>query len=262
MEIQFDNIKQIIEEAGEVLRKAFYQSKVVSTKSNSTDLVTETDKKIERYLIDRISVLYPESKFLAEESSPEIKEAEYLWIIDPIDGTTNFVHKFPFVCISVALMVKQKLEIGLVYNPIMQEMFYAQRSKGAFLNGERIQVSDCNKLSEAFMGTGFAYNFATAEEDNIQYFKGMVPQVHGIRRPGSAALDLCYVAKGVYDGYWEWYLNPWDVSAGILIIQEAGGKVSNYANEEYSFKNKNIVASNGILHEKLLASLNKIKNGN
>lgn len=256
MEELFLSSQEIVREAGKILKTEFYRPKQVETKSVAFDLVTETDKKIESYLISEFSKLLPGSEFLAEESDPSIKEAEYLWVIDPIDGTTNFVHQFPFVCISVAFCHNQKPMFGMVYNPILNEFFSAFQGKGAFLNEERIDVSANDDLSKAFLGTGFAYNVGTAKENNIRYFEKMITRVHGIRRPGSAALDLCYVAKGVYDGFWEWYLNPWDVMAGILIIQEAGGKVTTLGNKNWEPGDINIAASNKILHDKLLESLN------
>jgi myo-inositol-1(or 4)-monophosphatase len=252
-------IKKIIKEAGQILQTAFYKDKSYNTKSNCMDLVTETDKQIEDFLVNSFIKLDSKSKFLAEESSPELKKSDVLWVIDPIDGTTNFVHKFPFVCISVGLLINGKLEKGYIYNPIMGEFFHSESGKGAFLNDIPIQVSKCVNLSQSFLGTGFAYNFASADENNIRYFQGMVPKVHGIRRPGSAALDLAYVAKGVYEGFWEWYLNPWDVCAGIAIIKEAGGRISNLDGNEYNFGDQNIVASNTLIHEEFLHELQKIR---
>ncbi len=247
----------IIKSAGDILKTDFYKPKEISTKSVAFDLVTETDKKIENFLIENFQKLMPNSKFLAEESDPSIKEADQLWIIDPIDGTTNFVHQFPFVCISVAFSLKGSLIFGIVYNPIMQEFYSTYKGKGAFLNNVPIHVSLTDNLAHAFLGTGFAYNIGTANEDNIDIFKKMITKVHGIRRPGSAALDLCYVARGIYDAFWEWYLNPWDVSAGILLIQEAGGTISNLNGEDWKMGDISIVASNTILHNTLLKSLNE-----
>ncbi len=251
----YKKAENIVREAGDILLKAFYTDKQVSTKSNQMDLVTETDREIERFLIKNLGDILPGSCFLAEESDPDLKNPELLWIIDPIDGTTNFVHQFPFVCISVALMKNGQLEYGFVYNPVMNEFFSACKGQGAFLNGVRLQVSGEEDFSKSFLGTGFSYGFQTAEIDNILIFKNLLAKVHGIRRPGSAALDLCYVAKGVYEGYWEFYLNPWDVCAGILIVREAGGCVSNGENGDWTFTDFLIIASNQKIHKALLNEL-------
>ncbi|MBP7562501.1 MAG: inositol monophosphatase [Candidatus Cloacimonetes bacterium] len=252
----YTKVETIIREAGEILKNAFYDIKKVSTKSNSSDLVTETDKEIERFLINKLGEILPDSLFLAEESDAEHKQADKLWIIDPIDGTTNFVHQFPFVCISVALMIKGQLEYGFVYNPVINEFFSAQRGKGTFLNGVKLEVSEQSDFTKSLLGTGFSYGFKTAKIDNISIYRDLLGKVHGIRRPGSAALDLCYVAKGVYEGYWEFYLNPWDVCAGILIVQEAGGQVSNREDKGWTFNDELIIASNGRIHDTLMKELN------
>lgn len=260
MENLYNHAYQIILEAGEKLKLAFFSEKKISQKSNAYDLVTETDKAIEQYLIQEFTKLVPESRFLAEESDSAHKKAEYLWIIDPIDGTSNFVHRFPFVCISVAFLVNGIHEMAFIYNPILNEYYTAQKDQGAFLNGKQIQVSSENDFSRSLLGTGFSYNFMTAPVDNIKIYKELLGKVHGIRRPGSAALDMCHVAKGVYEGYWEWYLNPWDVSAGLLIIEEAGGIVSNLEGERWSFSDDVIVCSNRLIHQTLINEIKEAKN--
>jgi len=254
----FQQAKEIVLEAGIMLLNAFSEEKKVSTKSIHYDLVTETDKGIEAFLIERLKTVCPGSKFLAEESDAQHKTAEKLWIIDPIDGTTNFVHKFPFSCISVAYMLHGQLKYGYVYNPMMNEFYTAQRGKGAYLNDHKICVSGESDFSKTFLATGFFYDFTNAKVDNVSVFRSMLSQVHAIRRAGSAALDLCYVAKGVFDGYWEFYLNPWDVCAGILIVQEAGGTVTGSALKEWSFSDELIVASNGAIHQELFNQINSI----
>ncbi|MCB5251074.1 MAG: inositol monophosphatase family protein [Candidatus Cloacimonadales bacterium] len=251
----FTQSKNIILQAGEMLKTAFYQEKNISTKSNQYDLVTDTDKAIEAFLIENLGKICPDSQFLAEESDSVYKTADKLWVIDPIDGTTNFVHKFPFTCISVAFKLNGKLEYGFVYNPIMGEFFTAQRGKGAYLNGKRIYVSKEDDFGKSFLATGFAYGFASAKIDNIEIFRDTLSKVHAVRRAGSAALDLCYVALGVFDGFWEFSLKAWDVCAGIIIVQEAGGKVTNLNFEKWAFSDDLIIASNGILHNHFLEHL-------
>lgn len=256
--IKTKNIFKVIEQAGEILHKSFYNDKSFLTKSNSNDLVTETDKQIELFLKDKLFKEMPGSVFLSEETDPDFKNDDVVWIIDPIDGTTNFVHQFPFVCISVALQINNQLELAVIYNPVLNEFFYAQKGQGAYLNNTRIFVNRVNDFSKCLLATGFAYNFSVAKENNIRFFEYLLPQVHGIRRPGSAALDLAYVAKGVYSGFWEWSLNPWDVCAGILLIKEAGGVVSNSDNDDWGFNDNIIIAGTKEIHPILLYKIREL----
>lgn len=227
------------------------------TKSSFSDLVTDTDIKIEQRLIERLSKLLPGSQFLAEESAGNDYQSDKLWIIDPIDGTTNFVHNFPFFCISVALQLDGELTLGFVYNPVMDEFFEAQKDKGSILNNRIIKVSSVPTLSQSLLATGFAYNFSVCKENNINYFQLFQAKSQGIRRLGSAALDICYVAKGVLDGFWELFLNPWDVAAGMLIVTEAGGRVSNFQGQDYSFEDKGILITNNLLHNEMVTEMGK-----
>ncbi len=252
-------VHKILLKAGNMLIKEARSKLNIHTKSSESDLVTQLDWKIENYLIEKLNRLLPGSSFLAEETDSKFKAAEHLWIIDPIDGTTNYVHHFPFVAISLALQVEDQLKLGFVYNPIMNELFEAAAGKGSLLNGKRISVSPVQTLDKSLLATGFAYNFDSAEENNIRYFDYFHRKCHGIRRPGSAALDLCYVANGSFDGFWEWYLNPWDVAAGILIVQEAGGKVSDFAGEPYRFTSNNILATNSSVHNEMLKDIQALR---
>ncbi|MBW6515247.1 MAG: inositol monophosphatase [Candidatus Cloacimonetes bacterium] len=252
--------RKIILTAGKMLKETIGDSDKISvrTKSTDSDLVTQLDTEIENFLKEELSRILPGSVFLAEETDPKLKDTEKLWIIDPIDGTTNFVHGFPFVAISVALQISGELTHGFVYNPFMNEFFAATRNEGSFLNGKCIRVSKVQRLSEALLATGFAYNFKTASENNIRFFEHFQSKCHGIRRPGSAALDLCYVAKGVFDGFWEWYLNPWDVAAGILIVEEAGGKITDLYGIDHLFTSDNILVTNSALHNQMLQEFNEL----
>lgn len=254
-------LKLHIFEAGLIIEEEFDKIKSVSTKSSFSDLVTETDVKVERFLKEKLRSLVSDCTFFSEETdnNPENLNNDYVWIIDPIDGTTNFVHGFPFVCISVALLKKGKLNQAVVYNPIMKEMYEAESGNGAFLNGQKINVSNNKYLKDCLLATGFAYQFNTNKENNMKYFKHLRKKVQGIRRAGSAALDLCFVAKGVYDGFWEWFLKPWDVAAGILIVHEAGGKISNFNKENFTFCDENILATNSHIHNEMFLELEQIK---
>ncbi len=242
---------------GQTLNNDKTDSSVISTKSSFRDLVTKIDLELENRLKGRLSKLMPGSEFLAEETDKEAKKSDKLWIIDPIDGTTNFVHGLPFFCISVALHLAGNPVLGFVYAPVMNEFFESQKNKGSFLNSKPIKVSNTALLQHSLLATGFAYNFATSSNNNIDNFSKLQAKSRGIRRLGSAALDICYVAKGVFDGFWELYLSPWDVAAGIIITAEAGGKVSTHQNQEYLFSDEEILVSNSIIHEEMIHELTK-----
>ncbi len=247
-----NKIKKIILRAGKILSHQFYQKKDILTKSTSSDLVTATDRQIESFLIDEFSALIPGSAFIAEETHPHICQADYLWIIDPIDGTTNFTHSYPFVCISVALYVKGACQYAFVYNPILNEFYTAACGGGAFLNNEPITCSSVPSLNQALLATGFPYNFALDQGDIMTVLSTLKAQAHGIRRSGSAALDICHTARGIIDGYYEWRIRPWDVAAGILIACEAGATVTSVNGQPYSFCAPGIVVANRQLHKALL----------
>jgi myo-inositol-1(or 4)-monophosphatase len=196
----------------------------IVTKSNRFDLVTEVDKLSEQMIMEFIHECYPAHTILSEESGITEHNSEYTWVVDPLDGTTNYSHGFPIFGISIALRKAEETILGVVYAPRLDELFYATRGGGAFLNGEKIQVSDCERLDQALLGTGFPYN-REKPVNNLAQFNHILPIAQGVRRPGSAAYDLCCVASGRFDGYWEYHLHPWDVAAGWLIVQESGGRV-------------------------------------
>ncbi len=254
------SVQKLILQQGDYLLKESRSKISVRTKSSNSDLVTNIDWKVENDLKTAFSKILPASEFLAEETDDKPKKADQLWIIDPIDGTTNYVHNFPFYCISVALQLEGEIKLGFVYNPAMKEFFVAEKDNGSTLNDKTICTSPTQNLSRSLLATGFAYNYNNAEENNIKFFAHFHKLCHGIRRPGSAALDLCYVAKGVFEGFWEWYLNPWDVAAGILIVEEAGGKVSNFEGEPFSFNDNNILATNTSIHSEMLNELKTVLN--
>lgn len=216
------------------------------------NLVTEVDLMCEKKIIEVIKDNYPDHSILAEERGEIATNSVFKWIIDPIDGTTNFAHDFPFYCSSIALEIKGDIQIGVVYVPVLDELFTAQKEKGAFLNNKKIQVSKANTLRESMLATGFAYDVHETDMDNVSHFKNFLKQARAIRRPGSAAIDLCYVAVGRFDGFWEFNLYPWDVAAGALLIKEAGGRVTNMAGENYSIYSDNILVSNGLVHRDMV----------
>ncbi len=252
------DVHKIIMKAGMMILKESRSRMSIRTKSSERDLVTQIDWNVEMFLKEKLQKLLPDSSFLAEETEAEIKDAEKLWIIDPIDGTTNLVHGFPFLAISIALQIEGELKLGFVYNPFMNEFYESEKGQGSLLNGKSIRVSATQTLSRSLLATGFAYNFANAEENNIRYFEHFHRRCHGIRRPGSAALDICYVARGVFDGFWEWYLNPWDVAAGILLVTEAGGKVTDLSGKPYEFTADNILVTNSTIHTEMLSEVTEL----
>ena len=250
---------KIVKEAGKILKKGFYSKKEVNFKAKK-DLVTAYDVAVENFLKKKFAKKFKEFNIIAEESDNANIEFNNSIIIDPIDGTTNFVNKVPHTAISVGVYKNKKPYLAVVYNPILDELYTAKIGKGAFLNGKKLKVSHENDFQKSLLATGFPYTSGTNENDLndvIKKIKTILPLCQDLRRLGSAALDLCYVARGVYQGYYEMNLKPWDVSAGVLILTEAGGMVSNIKGEEYRlFEDKYLVASNGIIHEEFIKNLN------
>lgn len=220
------------------------------------NIVTEVDLLCEKKIVKIIKDNYPEHSILTEEKGETLTGSDYKWIIDPIDGTTNYAHDFPCYCSSIALELKGEIVLCAVYQPVLDELFFAQKGKGAFLNRHKIHVSKTKTLLESLLATGFAYDVHESEIDNMDHFTDFIKKAQSIRRPGSAVLDLCYVALGRFDGFWELKLQPWDVAAGILLIEEAGGKVTGISGEKYSIYSKNILASNGFIHQDMINVLN------
>ncbi len=254
-----DKIVEIVKEASVILKEGYFKNKDVNFKGKK-DLVTKYDVAVENFLKEKLSLEFKQFNIIAEESDNSNIEFNNSIIIDPIDGTTNFVNQVPHTCISLGVYKDKKPFIGVVYNPILDELYTAQVGHGAYLNGEKLKVSKENDFQKALLSTGFPYTSGTCEDDLndvIKKIKDILPKCQDIRRLGSAAIDLCYVAKGTYEGYYEMNLKAWDVSAGLIILQEAGGKVSNIDGDEYTlFEDKYIVASNSYIHEDLIKNLN------
>lgn len=250
---------EIIKEAGEILRDGYFSKKDVTFKATK-DLVTKYDVAVENFLKEKFQEEFSDFNVIAEESDNTDLVFKNSIIVDPIDGTTNFVNKVPHTCISVGVYKEKKPYIGIVYNPILDELYTAVVGEGAFLNGEKISVSDENVFQKSLLSTGFPYSNATNQDDLndvIKKMKDILPRCQDIRRLGSAAIDLCFVARGTYEGYYEMNLKAWDVSAGLIILQEAGGKVTTLDGSEYTlFEDKYIVASNNHIHNDLITNLN------
>ena len=244
--------------SGAYIRKCVGRKKSVRYKSE-INVVTGVDKKSEEIIIETIKKAYPRHDFLAEEATYARKGSDFTWIIDPLDGTTNFLHGFPFFSVSVALAYKGRVTIGVVYDPMREELFHAERGKGAFLNKKRIRVSKIKNIKRALIATGFAYDIKKARNNNIANFVKFLKTSQAVRRAGSAALDLCYVASGRFDGFWEFRLNPWDTAAGILIVEEAGGRTTKADGSKYTIYDKELLASNSRIHSKMVRILARRK---
>ena len=243
-------------EAGQFIKSKWGTGVAVELKSE-INLVTEVDKVAEKIIVGHISKVFPDHDIMGEEGLAERKDSDYKWIIDPLDGTTNFAHSYPLFVVSIALEHKGQIIAGVVYDPLREELYSATQGGGAFLNDKKIQVSRVENLGRALIGTGFAYNLRESKDNNVKQFSDMLMHAQGVRRDGAAAIDLCYVACGRYDGFWELNLFPWDVAAGVLMIEEAGGRVSNYKGQKFSVYEKEIVASNGLIHDGFLAVINR-----
>lgn len=253
--------------AGEFVKSKQGTVQQLKQKVSSADLVTEVDRGSELLIRKLIGTHFPDHSFLGEEgvepgmaASTEaianMKDSEYLWIVDPIDGTTNFIHGFPFYCVSIALAYKGEVIVGVVYDPNKDELFVAEKGKGAYMHGQRLQVSQENTLNTSLLATGFPPNNPIELAKNMKAMTDLVPKVRNMRTTGSAALHLAYVAAGRISGFFEWNLNSWDLAAGALILQESGGKVTDLNNENYHLEVRNIVATNGHIHQELLHELN------
>jgi myo-inositol-1(or 4)-monophosphatase len=242
--------------AGVILRENFRNLPEQAIRKKAVnDFLSFVDENSEKTIINIIREKYPNHSFHAEETGKTEKSGEYRWIIDPLDGTTNYIKGIPVFAISIGLQHNEELVLGVIYDPIQDEMFWAEKGKGAFLNGNPIRVSENRKLTKSFIGTGFPFKAKHLLKDYLTTFESVFLESMGIRRLGAAAIDLAYVAAGRFDGFWEIGLSPWDVAAGAVIISEAGGKVSDFWNKKYYLHNHYLVASNGRIHNALCEKL-------
>jgi myo-inositol-1(or 4)-monophosphatase len=246
-------------EAGKFLKYNIGKVRSIEQKKGEErNLVSEIDKASEEKIIGIIKRHYPGHAILAEESGGRTESADYKWIIDPLDGTTNFLHGVPIFCVTIAVERKGEVVAGVIYDPNHDEMFTAAKGEGAFLNGRPIRVSKTKELINSLLVTGFPYDIARNPDHAIEHFVHFLAEGRGIRRLGSAALDLAYTAAGRFDGFWEVNLNPWDMAAGVLLVSEAGGKVTDFSGAPQSIYQKQVVASNGIIHDAMLRILQKV----
>jgi len=255
MKPTLSDIERFARGAGAILREGYNKEHQVSYKSE-IDLVTEIDHASEAFLINEVQSLFPESHIIAEESGETKGDNEGLWYIDPLDGTVNYAHRIPVFCVSIAYAVKGIVTLGAVYDPLRDEMFTAERGKGAWLNGKAIHASNTTELKKSLLVTGFPYDTWNTKLDNFRNFEKLAKMTQGVRRLGSAALDGCYVAAGRFDGFWELTLKPWDIAAAGLIAEEAGARVTaTNGTADYISTPQSILAAAPGIHEKLLEQL-------
>ncbi|MEJ2229551.1 MAG: inositol monophosphatase family protein [Nitrospirales bacterium] len=257
---EFNKLTQIAikaaQQGGAILLDYAKKGFQVHHKDQAINLVTEADLRSEETVIQTIRQAFPEHQILSEEQGlQDIPTHPIKWIIDPLDGTTNFAHGFPMYNVSIGVEYEGACVLGIVYDPTRDELFLAQTGKGATLNGTPIYVSATPKLNEALLVTGFAYNVHTVKNNNLKEFCAFTLRARGIRRTGTAAIDLCYIACGRFDGFWELHLNPWDTAAGKVILEEAGGNITNYAGEPYSIYGSTLIATNGLIHQEMIEIL-------
>jgi myo-inositol-1(or 4)-monophosphatase len=250
---------EIAREAGALLMGYFHRRVKVEYKGD-VDLVTEADRASEALITKRIRERFPAHNIMGEEGTRTEQGSEYRWYVDPLDGTTNFAHGFPVFCISLALEYRDERVAAVIFDPTREEMFTAEKGDGAFLNGQPIHVSSIANLAECLVATGFP-SHKRHKNPNIFFYHQITLKTHGVRRAGSAALDLCDVACGRFDGFWEFNLNPWDTAAGVLMVQEAGGRVTRFDGQPFRIDSRETLASNGRVHEALLREFQAIFRG-
>lgn len=243
---------QAAEEAAALIKEYSTRSFTISNKEGINNLVTEVDHKSEALIFDIIKKHYPDHQILSEESGEIIQDSIYKWIIDPIDGTVNYANHIPICCVSIGIEVKGKMEMGAVFNPFINELFFAERGKGATMNEHPIQVSTTKHTAKSCLVTGFPYTYLDMPNGPLEVFGKLIRKGIPVRRLGSAAMDLCWVAAGRFDGFYEHKLSAWDSAAGFLIVEEAGGKVTDMKGGVYNPYQPGIIATNGIIHDELL----------
>jgi len=251
----------IARDAGAILRDGFGGVKASTNKDGRHNLVTEYDTRVERFLADALRDLAPDSSFLGEEGGLRSGSGAVEWIVDPLDGTVNFAHGIPIFCVSIGARIHGELALGVIHHPLLDETFTAARGSGSHLNGQPISVSTTARLQDSILVTGFPYDVDSNPRNCIGQFAAVVGQGLPIRRLGSAALDLAYTAAGRFDGFWEVKLNEWDMAAGVVILNEAGGRVSHYGNDPFQLTASSIVATNGRIHDELVELLDSVEHG-
>jgi len=237
--------------SGVLLKEKFNATHEIEYKGE-INIVTEADKMSEALIIEAIRRYFPGHGILSEESPAVLGTEKLRWIIDPLDGTTNYAHGYPVFCVSIALEKEGKIILGVIYDPMRDDMFIAVRDEGVYLNDQKITVSSVDKISRCLLATGFPYDIRDSKENNLEYFNAMAVNVQAIRRAGAAALDLAYLAAGRFDGFWELKLKPWDTAAGCLMVKEAGGKITDLFGNQWNISSPHLLASNGMIHQQMM----------
>ena len=249
----------IAHEAGRLLAE-FYRMRVGFELKGDFDLVTEADRASERLVVERLLANYPDHSIVAEEGGGREGSSEYRWFVDPLDGTTNFAHGYPAFNVTLALARGGEIIVGVVYDPLREEMFATEKGSGAYLNDQKIHVSAAKRLADSLVSTGFPTR-KRSQNVNIHFYHQLAMSTHGVRRGGSAALDLAYVACGHLDAFWEFGLNPWDLAAGTLLVTEAGGRCTDMRGQPHTLKSTNLLVDNGLIHEEILESFGEVFGG-
>ena len=253
----YHNAVDISKAAGDFIKRNASESLKIDYKGRA-NMVTQIDKQSEQLIRDAISERYPEHQILGEESADKATDSKVKWIVDPVDGTTNFIHNHHMVAVSIGIAIDDEMMIGVVNCPFLNEIFTAIKNQGAYLNGRKIQVSTVNSMENGLFGTGFPYELNDHFYKNMEIFKKIYENSQGVRRGGSAAIDMCYTACGRFDGFWEFDLNPWDIAAGSLIIQEAECQICNFSGQAFDLYDGEVLATNRNLQEPMLKMINEI----
>ncbi len=256
--MMIDDIIEISKSAGSIIKEGFGTTFKIEYKTNESNLVTEIDKASEELITNFIKEKYPSHSILAEEGGDVRKNSEYLWVVDPLDGTTNFAHGLPIFSVSIGVQKNGETIAGVVYDVMRDIVFSAEKGNGAFANSDKINVSNVNKLEHSLLVTGFPYNVAENPEGAFERFTILTKKSRGMRRLGSAAIDFCYLASGVFDGFWEVHLHPWDICAGKLIAEEAGGIVTDFEGNSIDIFSKKILSTNNKIHKQIIDVMEKI----
>ncbi|HPD56789.1 MAG TPA: inositol monophosphatase family protein [Smithellaceae bacterium] len=251
--------ENLARKAGTLLKKKFGEKRHITYKGE-INIVTDADKMSEDLIVKEISRNFPQHGILTEESPSIAGTAPARWIIDPLDGTTNYAHRFPFFCVSIALEIEGIVRLGVIYDPLREELYSGLRGAGSYLNGQKLKVSSVANLSQSLLATGFPYDLRETRNNNLNYFNAMAIKAQAIRRAGAAALDLAYLAAGRFDGFWELKLKPWDTAAGVLLVVEAGGEISEISGTAWKLSSPDLLASNGLVHKNMLEILQSAKN--
>lgn len=249
-------VVSLCKEAGRMMLDSLGGSLEI-TRKGEVDLVTQVDLTLEKMIAEAIHGRFPDHSVFGEEGwkEGEAREADHAWLFDPLDGTTNYVHGYPMFCVSIALTQRGDVLLGAIYDPLRDELFYAAKGEGATLNGRRVVVSDTDRLISSLLSTGFPYQRATLPDNNMALLSKVIDRIQGVRRSGSVALDLAYVAAGRLDGHWELHVKPWDTAAGGLLVREAGGRITGMEGEAWNPFEGRIVATNGKIHDRLVTAL-------